>query len=86
MNWKIVKIKWNIAKVLCITGTLFWIIETIYFLIVYGFHWKAINEAENMCDNIVGLFWTGGIVFAIIVMIDVIEYLLTESKLNNKTN
>ena len=81
MNWKIVKIKWNIAKSLCITGTLFWIIETIYFLIVYGFHWKAINESEKMCDNIVGLFWTGGIVFAMIVMIDVIEYVLYESKL-----
>ncbi len=42
-------------------GTSFWMVETAYFLIAYGWHWKAINEAEKMCDNIVGYFWTGGL-------------------------
>jgi hypothetical protein len=79
MNWKRVKQKWNLAKKLCLVGTSFWIIETSYFLIAYGWHWKAINEAEKMCDNVVGYFWTGGLILTGIVMIDIIEYLLSDS-------
>jgi len=79
MNWKRVKQKWNLAKILCLVGTSFWIVETTYFLIAYGWHWKAINEAEKMCDNIVGYFWTGGLILTGIVMIDIIEYLLSDS-------
>lgn len=62
MNWKRVKQKWNLAKTLCLVGTSFWIIETTYFLIAYGWHWKAINEAEKMYDNIVGYFLVGGLI------------------------
>ena len=79
MNWKRVKQKWNLAKILCLVGTSFCIVETAYFLIAYGWHWKAINEAEKMCDNIVGYFWTGGLILTGIVMIDIIEYLLSDS-------
>lgn len=79
MNWKIVKQKWNLAKKLFLVGTSFWLIETTYFLIAYGWHLKAINKAEKMCDNIVGYFWTGGFILTGIVMIDIIEYLLSDS-------
>lgn len=79
MNLKRVKQKWNLAKILCLAGISFWLVETTYFLIAYGWHWKAINEAEKMCDNIVGYFWTGGLILTGIVMIDIIEYLLSDS-------
>lgn len=82
MNFKRAKQKWNLAKILCLIGTSFWIIETAYFLIVYGWHWKAINDSEKLCDDIVGYFWTGGLVVAASVMIDVIEYLFSDNELN----
>jgi hypothetical protein len=79
MNWKRVKQKWNLAKILFFVGTSFWIVETSYFLIAYGWHLKAINEAEKICDNIAGYFWTGGVILTGIVMFDIIEFLLSDS-------
>lgn len=32
-------------------GLLFWIIETIIFQIIYGFHWRAVNKYELWCDR-----------------------------------
>jgi hypothetical protein len=79
MNLKRIKLKWSLAKLFCLIGTFFWIIETSYFLIAYGWHWKAINEAEKMCDSIVSYCWVSGLILTGIVMIDIIEYLLSDS-------
>lgn len=62
----------------------FWISETTYFLIAYGWHLKAINEAEKTCDDIVSCIWL--IVLAIVgsVMVDIIEYLLSDNDTQNQ--
>jgi hypothetical protein len=80
MNVKIIKLKWISAKILCLIGTFFWIIETIYFLIIYGWHWTPINKSEIVCDNIALLFWSTGIVVFGIVFMDIVEYLLSTNK------
>lgn len=77
MKWNIVKQKWNLVKTLFLIGTSFWLTETIYFLIAYGWHWRAINEAENICDKIVSIFWLAALVFFVSVIHNVIEYLLS---------
>lgn len=33
----------------------FWFIETLFFLIRDGWHWKAITRDEQACDDLVGL-------------------------------
>lgn len=63
---------WNRAKVCFIIGTLFWLIETIYFLIAYGWHWKAINLSEQICDCIACAFWIAGMVFLTMAIIDLL--------------
>ena len=32
---------------------IFWIVETIIFLIIEGWHWSATNSIEILCDKIV---------------------------------
>lgn len=78
MNWKIVKLKWKLAKIIGLTGTCLWIAETLYFLIVNGWHWKSTIEAEKLLDTIVFWFWFAAIIIMLSVMIDIIEYLLNE--------
>ena len=36
------------------SGCLFWIAETIFFLIYSGWHWTATHPAEKLCDEIAG--------------------------------
>lgn len=59
----------------------FWILETAYFIVVYGWHKKAINEAEKICDDIV----SGGIFICVVLAISVVfsfmEFFLSSVKL-----
>lgn len=34
---------------------IFWISETVFFLIKDGWHWKPISKAEVYCDFLVGI-------------------------------
>lgn len=79
MNLKRVKQKWYLAKIISLVGAAVWVIETAYFLIAYGWHLKAINDNEKICDNIVVYIWAVSLFIGIKVMIDIIEYLLSES-------
>lgn len=60
MTIKRAKKLWKYSKVYFNLGFLFWIAETIYFLIKHGWHWKAINEQEQICDNIASVFIMAG--------------------------
>jgi len=71
---------WKLAKIILISGSIFWILETIYFLFVYGWHYAAINEVEKTCDKIVSIIWTVGIVLFISVLCDVLNFLLSSNK------
>lgn len=44
--------KFKISQFFATAFFIFWILETLYFNIEYGFHMKAINENEKICDNI----------------------------------
>lgn len=79
-NWGRVKKMWASAKALCFIGLLFWITETCYFLICYGWHFAAINEYEKDCDKIVIYISLGGLTLTGIVAIEIIDYLLREQK------
>lgn len=43
---------YNISIFSIVIALSFWLVETVFFNIVYGWHYKAINEAEKLCDDI----------------------------------
>jgi hypothetical protein len=51
------KTLWKVAKSFWITGFIFWLLETIVFLIIEGWHIKATHPIEINCDNIVSYMW-----------------------------
>jgi hypothetical protein len=53
MNNTELKTLWKLAKSFFISGFIFWIIETVVFLIIEGWHYKATNPIEINCDKIV---------------------------------
>lgn len=52
------KTLWKLAKKFFIVGFVFWVIETIIFLIIEGWHYKATHPIEIHCDKIVINIWT----------------------------
>ena len=75
-----IKRNWIWAKNICLIGVIFWFVETIIFLCLYGWHLRAINKAEQICDNISGAIILAGLAVIIGVIFKVIDYLLTEKK------
>jgi len=57
MKNKELKTLWKVAKSFWISGTLVWILETIIFLIIEGWHYKATNPIEIWIDKLVGSTW-----------------------------
>ena len=57
MKNKELKTIWKLAKSFWISGTLVWIVETIIFLIIEGWHYKATNPIEIWIDDLVGKIW-----------------------------
>lgn len=79
-NKKIVLLKWFLCKLIAKISIAFWALETVYFIIVYGWHLKAINGNEQICDEI---FYYGSAVSVILlfsVLIDIVQYLLIDKK------
>lgn len=70
---KIMKVDWEIAKAFFIAGFLFWLIETIYFLIAYGWHYNPINEAERSCDYFSCVFYCIGGIYLVKVIYKLFE-------------
>ena len=84
MNMKVKTIKaiWDLALISASSGTLFWIIETSYFIIGYGWHLKAINKAEWICDRIVEGLWAFGSTLFLVVVFVVIDAIINKSDTN----
>lgn len=74
MNKLELKTIWKLAKINWIVGFVFWIIETIIFLIIDGWHLKPIRNSEKWCDELVHNFWT----FALSLTIYVAIYLFID--------
>lgn len=58
MNNHEIKTLWKFAKKIWIYSTFFWLLETITFLIIEGWHWKATHPIEIYCDTIVSNIWS----------------------------
>lgn len=71
MKNKELKAIWKLGKIVWIASFIFWITETIIFLIIDGWHWKAINPIEIYCDKIVNNMW----IFALNITVYVCVYL-----------
>lgn len=69
---------WKITKAIFLITTIFWALETIYFLIKYGWHFRAINESEKFCDSLCNIGFTIGFCFMLSVLYDIINYLLSD--------
>lgn len=80
INLKITVRIWNYAKRLSAWIILLWLLETIYFLIAEGWHWKATSKAEVVCDTIIGVAVNIIIILTIVVSVNVLDYLLAPSK------
>ena len=71
---------WRITKAIFLITTIFWALETIYFLIKYGWHFRAINEYEKFCDNLCSIGFAFCLGFMLSVSYDIINYLLSEEQ------
>lgn len=49
---------WKLAKITWISGSVFWAIENILFLIIEGWHFSATNPIEVYCDKLSSTLWT----------------------------
>ena len=58
MKNKELKTLWKLAKIIWILSFSFWFIETIIFLIIEGWHYKATNPIEIYCDKLVTNGWS----------------------------
>ena len=68
MKWY-TKFIYKTARHLLSAGAWLWAAETAYFLIKYGWHLRAINEAEKICDNIASMMMLSGIAMYVVVFL-----------------
>jgi flagellar biosynthesis protein FlhB len=71
---------WGLAKGLMFATIIFWIMETVIFLIIDGWHLTPIREAEKICDNIVEVGAYVFLLMYVFVATNVIDYLLSYKK------
>lgn len=69
MKNKELKTLWKVAKSFWISGTLVWIVETIIFLIIEGWHYKAINPIEIWIDKLVGNMWNFALWITVLICV-----------------
>ena len=68
------KTTYKISLILAYLGMAFWLLETIFFLFVEGWHWKATSQAELICDKIVGYIMLLAYIFLIIAVISTVQW------------
>ena len=67
------KTKLFLSKLFLFGGVLFWILETLFFIIIYGWHWNAYNVIEKICDNFAMWLITIGFAFFWSLVFDIAE-------------
>ncbi len=75
-----IKTIWKVAKCTWIGSFVFWIVETLLFMIIEGWHYKATNPTEIYCDKIVTNMWTVAIWLTTFCAFFLIANLKTKSK------
>ena len=76
------KTKLKLAKYFFLGGFYFWALETVLFIILYGWHWNAFNDIESRCDQFAFYSMLIGASFFFSLVINVVELYvnLTEFK------
>ena len=72
------RLKWSGR--LIVFGFLFNVLETIYFLIKYGWHWRPYNNAEVWCDTIAASMIIIGLYIFLDIVYKIVEIIITESE------
>lgn len=67
---------WRLTKLTINLSLLFWGLETIVFLIKYGWHTEATHVDEITCDYIANTGFKISLFLIFLVVFNVIEYLL----------
>ena len=69
MKNKELKTLWKLAKSFWVGGFFFWIVETILFLIIEGWHLKATHPIEIWCDGIVSSMWKFALNLTVVICV-----------------
>jgi len=79
-NLKNTKKMWKWTQKISFITFCFWIFETVFFLIVEGWHTKANSKSEKICDSIVS--FTFNIVFIVfaVILINVVDSILSSKE------
>lgn len=67
------KTNFRISQIFGIAFLIFWQVETWYFIIRDGWHWKAITEAEKTCDGIASMLLTISFIFFFSILYDIVK-------------
>lgn len=62
-----IKVLWKFAKIIWVTGFIIWFVETLIFLIIEGWHWKATHPIEIFLDSVVSNSWNVALLVTIYV-------------------
>lgn len=72
------RLKWSGR--LIVFGFLFNVLETIYFLIRYGWHYLPYNDAEVWCDTIAVTMILVGLYMFLDIVYKIVEIIILESE------
>ena len=67
------KTKLKLAKYFFLGGLYFWAVETILFIIIFGWHLNAYNDIESSCDQLAFYLMLIGASFFFSLVINVVK-------------
>jgi hypothetical protein len=79
-NLKGTKKMWKWMQKISFITFCFWIFETVFFLIVEGWHIKANSQAEKVCDSIVSFTFNIMLIFFMVILVNVVESFLSSKE------
>lgn len=79
-NLKGTKKMWKWMQIISFFTFCFWIFETVFFLIVEGWHTKANSQAEKICDSIVSSTFNLLFVVFALILISVVDSVLSSKE------
>ena len=76
MKLESAKRKWATSGKIAMWVSVFWALETLGFLIAYGWHWEAYNIYEKRCDSLVLLGWGLAALYGGLAIKEAIDHIL----------
>lgn len=80
MKVESIRKEWRICKNIMYAGVIFWLAETTFFLVKYGWHYKASMPNEILCDKIVGYILGVAYVIFFVVAFQMIDLIIRKYK------